>query len=344
VNRPAPPWKTYPETEEEARGVRGRTCGVLYLAGALGVLLSVALSEQPGRDETGLLLIVATALTVGAALVLGSSWTPTRVLHGAIALGTALICLCVYFSGTAAGVYETMFVWVVLLTAYFFPGRATALHVGWLLSAYAVTLVAVGASAGASPLLRWSLLALVLGVAATVMSMLAAGLQREMRQRRTLEAELQHLASHDALTGVANRRRLDEELHRELARARRHDWTLCAVWLDLDDFKVYNDRHGHAAGDELLRTAARDWQAQLRETDLLARPGGDEFVVILPDCPPHQARNVVERLRGATLPALSCSAGLAVWDGDESATALLGRADAALYESKQVSRPANPGA
>ncbi len=149
-----------------------------------------------------------------------------------------------------------------------------------------------------------------------------------------------HLARTDDLTGLANRRRWHEELDRELARARRHASSVCVAMVDMDGFKAYNDTHGHQAGDELLTDTARAWSDALRATDLLARYGGDEFSVILPDCPLDEALAVIERLRAATPGGLTCSAGVVCTDGTETAESLIRRADVALYEAKRAGRDA----
>jgi diguanylate cyclase (GGDEF)-like protein len=108
--------------------------------------------------------------------------------------------------------------------------------------------------------------------------------------------------------------------------------------LDLDRFKEYNDRLGHQAGDRFLREAAGAWRGVLRETDLLARYGGEEFAIAMPGCDAVAASILVERLRSLTPDGESCSAGLACWDGSESADQLVGRADSALYAAKQSGR------
>jgi diguanylate cyclase (GGDEF)-like protein len=108
--------------------------------------------------------------------------------------------------------------------------------------------------------------------------------------------------------------------------------------LDLDHFKQYNDRRGHQAGDGLLREAAASWRLALRPYDMLARYGGEEFSVVLPGCTIEDALALVERLRAGTPEGESCSAGLAEWDGREPAEALVGRADAALYQAKRAGR------
>ena len=157
-------------------------------------------------------------------------------------------------------------------------------------------------------------------------------------ERERLLGEVQNLARHDALTGLPNRRVLQEMLPREMARARRSESPLCLAIIDIDHFKNYNDTHGHLAGDEVLRACARQWDGALRGEDTLVRFGGEEFLVVLPDTSPEQAAEIIERLRLETPMGQTCSAGLAVWDGAESIDDLLGRADKALYLAKASGR------
>ncbi len=157
-------------------------------------------------------------------------------------------------------------------------------------------------------------------------------------ERAAMLDRLERMARTDDLTGLINRRAWDDELNREVVRARREDAPLAVAMLDLDRFKDYNDRHGHQAGDSLLREAARAWRGVLRETDLLARYGGEEFTVALAGCDAETASQLVERLRTITPEGESCSAGLACWDGRESPEELVGRADRALYAAKQSGR------
>jgi two-component system, cell cycle response regulator len=160
-------------------------------------------------------------------------------------------------------------------------------------------------------------------------------------------AELEKLARTDVLTGLANRRHADDVLRATIASARRHDRTLCAVLIDVDRFKSVNDAHGHAAGDAVLREVATRLLAGLREEDLAARWGGEEFLLLLPDSP--DASVVCERLRcaiagrpidvhGVLQLAVSASFGWAAWSGEETGEALVARADAALYAAKDGGR------
>jgi diguanylate cyclase (GGDEF)-like protein/PAS domain S-box-containing protein len=163
-------------------------------------------------------------------------------------------------------------------------------------------------------------------------------LKRIESERENLLTEVAALARSDALTGLPNRRAIDEQLPREMARARRAEADLCLALVDLDHFKAFNDNHGHLAGDTMLRECAAAWDSELRGADTIVRFGGEEFLVVLPDTPPDLAVEIVERLRAATPGAQTCSAGLACWDLVESAEDLVGRADVALYEAKAGGR------
>jgi len=149
---------------------------------------------------------------------------------------------------------------------------------------------------------------------------------------------LDRMAREDGLTGIANRRTLDEGLAIELARARRTGEELTVVMLDLDHFKRFNDRRGHGAGDALLRNAAQAWRRQLRPTDLLARYGGEEFTLVLPSCDADAACQLVERLRPLVPERQTFSAGVALWEQHESPAQLLARADRVLLVAKKQGR------
>jgi diguanylate cyclase (GGDEF)-like protein len=164
-------------------------------------------------------------------------------------------------------------------------------------------------------------------------SLLLGALLWLLAQVGALYQQVGRLAHTDGLTGVANRRGWDAELPRELARAARSGRPSCVALIDLDHFKAFNDRHGHQAGDLLLKEAAVAWQARLRKTDLLARYGGEEFAVLLPDCGLGDAMEIADRLRTAQ-PEGTCSIGVAAWDTREDAAELVARADRALYAAK----------
>jgi diguanylate cyclase (GGDEF)-like protein/PAS domain S-box-containing protein len=157
-------------------------------------------------------------------------------------------------------------------------------------------------------------------------------------EREELLDQVQDLARRDSLTGLPNRRALEEQLPQAMARARRSGEPLSVAILDIDHFKSYNDSHGHLAGDEVLRACAKAWDSALRGEDTIVRFGGEEFLVLLPDTAPEQAAEIVERLRRTTPMGQTCSAGLALWDCEESIDDLLRRADEALYLAKASGR------
>lgn len=162
--------------------------------------------------------------------------------------------------------------------------------------------------------------------------------KHDERQREQLLSQEQILARTDRVTGVPNRLAWEEQLENHVAQAGSHPHTLCVLLLDLDDFKRYNDQHGHQAGDALLKDACTNWRDAVRESDYLARIGGDEFALLLPNCPPARGAQVMERLQAATPRGQGCSVGIAYWDGNEAADELIARADRALYADKRRAR------
>ncbi len=158
------------------------------------------------------------------------------------------------------------------------------------------------------------------------------------------------LSNADALTGVFNRRFFDDYLRNELARAARHRSTLSVAMIDVDHFKDFNDRHGHAAGDRALCQVARSLESAVRQSDLIARYGGEEFVVILRESTAEHARERVEFIR-RTIEAerlivddgspmyITVSAGIASWPSDgQTAAELLASADRRMFAAKSAGR------
>jgi diguanylate cyclase (GGDEF)-like protein len=156
--------------------------------------------------------------------------------------------------------------------------------------------------------------------------------------REDLLARLDFMARRDELTGLVNRRVLRETLDDELAGAARRVGVLSLAILDLDAFKKVNDRRGHQAGDRLLRAAAAAWTSALGEEGTIGRYGGDEFMVILPRLDGAASAAVTERLRRVVPEGATCSAGIATWDGTQTASQLVAAADAFLYAAKAAGR------
>ena len=163
---------------------------------------------------------------------------------------------------------------------------------------------------------------------------------QDVTERRRHESELRHMADHDSLTGLLNRRAFRTALEQHLARARRYGARGALLMLDLDGFKAVNDTEGHSAGDELIAACATALRARLRDSDVIARLGGDEFAVLLPYGGRDDAEvvaaslvNVVRERPGG----LTASIGIAVTDEPElGAEAILADADRAMYGAKRA--------
>ncbi len=174
---------------------------------------------------------------------------------------------------------------------------------------------------------------------------------QDVTERRRHEAELRHLADHDPLTGLLNRRSFERELERHVALVERYGARGAAIVLDLDHFKTINDTLGHGVGDELIARVAHALRGRLRESDVLARLGGDEFAVLLPEGGREEAveiaRGILETVRGQAVLAssgrarrASASIGIALFTAGRrlSGDAVLVEADLAMYEAKEAGR------
>ena len=164
------------------------------------------------------------------------------------------------------------------------------------------------------------------------------------------QRQLSELATRDALTGLGNRRDFMARAEAACGLARRHRRELCVLMLDIDHFKAVNDRHGHAAGDDVLRLVSETFALALRNADICGRIGGEEFAAVLPETGPKQAMQTAERVRQAiadkALPTVhapeplrvTVSVGVAALSHSESLDELLARADKNLYEAKRTGR------
>jgi len=278
-----------------------------------------------------------------------SPWPPVTPALGRRARASAAVlglitasAVIVHLSGGVVEAHFHFFVMIGVITLYqdWLPfglalGYVVVHHAG--LGALAPAQVFNHPAAERAPF-KWALIHGAFVLAASVAYLVNWRLsERQAIEISRLVSRLEGLARTDALTGVPNRRVWEEELPRELERARRMGTGLCVAMIDLDNFKSYNDRHGHQAGDLVLKEAASAWRAEVRSTDLLARYGGEEFVLLLPACALGDAIAIVERLRTAT-PLVTCSVGPAMWDFQEASNDLVERADQALYAAKAEGR------
>lgn len=201
----------------------------------------------------------------------------------------------------------------------------------------------------------WLRTALVVGAATGVLCLgilwLTLLLGRELRRRQDAEQGLATLAATDSLTNLPNRRRLDQVLRQEWARAKRNARPLSVLMVDVDRFKAFNERHGHQGGDQALRRVAATIQRCIRRpADLAARYGGEEFLIILPETDRQGAHQLAENLRrqiemqppyANDVQPVTVSIGVATHAPDcpqHSLDALLRAADEALYQAKHNGR------
>ncbi|WP_370663673.1 sensor domain-containing diguanylate cyclase [Massilia brevitalea] len=178
---------------------------------------------------------------------------------------------------------------------------------------------------------------------------------RDLTDEKMAQMALEKLATRDGLTGLANRRCFDDTLNAEWQRALRQQQPLSLLMVDVDNFKAYNDAHGHLGGDECLKRIATAVASEMRANDLVARYGGEEFAVILPNQSLKGAAIVAERIRrrveqlrvplyGPAAPTLlqhvtvSIGAATAIAGADNDASQLVAIADAALYRAKHLGR------
>lgn len=174
-------------------------------------------------------------------------------------------------------------------------------------------------------------------------------LREEAGQLRRALGSAEELADRDSLCPVFNRRAFLRELTREMALSRRHGTPLCLIYLDLDRFKLVNDRFGHARGDEVLKRVSAVIETGIRETDIVGRLGGDEFAVILSHANRkdalHKAAMLEEKVArilvrgvgeaaGGTAVRIGASCGVAEWDGRAAPERLIAQADEAMFRAK----------
>jgi diguanylate cyclase (GGDEF)-like protein/PAS domain S-box-containing protein len=169
---------------------------------------------------------------------------------------------------------------------------------------------------------------------------------QDITERKRMESHLQHLADQDPLTGLMNRRRFEEELSRQVSRCRRYGERAALLLLDLDHFKFVNDTLGHKTGDRLLKAVAGSIRARLRDSDVCARVGGDEFAVVLLGADAGEAQTIAEgiceRIRATVLDAegeqirTTASVGVVTLDGDVEDAFVA--ADVAMYDAKALGR------
>jgi diguanylate cyclase (GGDEF)-like protein/putative nucleotidyltransferase with HDIG domain len=309
----------------------------LFAAGATLALVTVALPHSARASDVGLLVIVGLAYCIAGALFWRACIAPSWSLRLALAAGSTLITGVAYFSAQSPSPLVFFYLWVFLYSAYFFTTREMAAQIVYVGLAYAALLVARPPSAGVP---AWWLVGM-----GTLL--VAAILIRSMRERADLLiASLYDAARTDLLTKLPNRRGFRELLDLELERARRGTGQMALIVGDIDHFKEVNDRSGHRVGDAVLQRAARLLETGKRAIDGLARVGGEQFALILPDSDQHSAFAIAERLRCAlrdefakdAVPVTLSFGVVSYRQHGETAASLLRAADEALYAAKANGR------
>jgi diguanylate cyclase (GGDEF)-like protein/putative nucleotidyltransferase with HDIG domain len=315
--------------------VRTRAQGGFFVSGGVLALASLLLPHASQVIVVGILALGTFACLSGALLLFFPQIMPPHLLTGVLACGNLLISVGIYFSQSTTSVYALLYVWVGFQAAYFFPRRHAAAHVAATGVTYAIALASVPGSDRGQ---RWLLLFGVVVVIA-----LMVGVLRERVDR--LIARLGDAARTDALTGLLNRRGFQELMEVETERSLRSSRPLAILVGDLDHFKHLNDRFGHAVGDQALRRFAEIATHASRRIDVVARIGGEEFALLLPETEQHAAYLLAERLRRAVkepssdgeLPTVSF--GVASFPSHAAdAEALMHAADQALYAAKAMGR------
>ncbi len=324
------------EPGEREREVASVSLAFLFAAGGTLGLAALLLPHGEMVDVVGVASVCIAAIPV-AALLLTLKPLPWWALNASLALGTAMITAAVEFSGAPSGAYAFYYLWVALFAAYFFSRRGAVVHVAIIAAAYAAVIIAGGSAD------EWGFGWLLTIGALIVVAVLVRSLKE--RVDRLVEA-LSRAASTDDLSGLLNRRGFNQRLAEELRRATRSGHGLALVVGDLDRFKQINDRFGHPAGDEALRRVSALLHEAARESDTVARLGGEEFAIVLPYTGRPGAQAMAERIRRTIrddfteegMP-LTISFGIAVSpENGDTQDLLMRSADAALYAAKALGR------
>lgn len=294
--------------------------GAEAVFGTIGMLVSL-LVHIPQQTKIAIGLVALLIATLGAATIFIAPRIPCAWgVDMSLAIAGGLIALSTTFKSTAQGQMSQgmLVLGIGVVAATIRPTARVITLLAWLLAIYNAAWLANPRIIGAVNIVLVNVL--IIGISAVVL---------------TMAHRLHSLAQRDPLTGTLNRWGLEACARRCMLSARAHtDRTLLVI--DLDDFKGYNDRHGHAAGDALLVELATAWRACLSRTDALARIGGDEFAVVLRSADEQEANLLIKRLRDAH--QARWSYGIARWGPSDDLDASITSADKAMYAAKHPRR------
>jgi diguanylate cyclase (GGDEF)-like protein len=287
------------------------------------VCLAAILFPVSSSEPVGLIAAAGALAVVGACLV----WLAARRIS---VLGFELLAACgtlvsstlVAHAATHGGMMIAAFSypWIAIYSAHFFERRVVIAQGALITVAFGVALLLGGLPHAG---IYWMIVTVTIWSICIVLGHLSESLRRQ--------------ADTDTLTGLLNRNGFMAAAVREHAIAQRSGNRLTLAMLDLDGFKQINDLRGHTVGDRVLADLGKSWRERLRTGDILARHGGDEFVLLLPATTPEGAGTVLERLRDKDLP-VTWSVGIGEWLPRESLGECIARADADLYSVKNAMR------
>src|SRR5919107_4780144 len=335
-------------------GIRLKTLGgLLYVVGAIAMLLFVhgGWFELSDRD----VFAVDRVVLAGGILVWSVWFFPwhrfgRNVLLIPVSAAIVLITLAVYFSGGWQSPLSVFYLFVVVFCAsYFSTGVATLCVAVTLLVSLTPQLYAPDVSRLVEHLVIQTptYAGLVLACRYALWERAMAQSEQDSARIRDLEERLWHEASLDPLTGLYNRGRFETRFNEEFERARSTGERFMVLFVDVDDFKNVNDNHGHRTGDEALKLVAEILRSFSRRIDVIARHGGDEFLVMLPGASLPEAHRFFERMRDQVAESsrrnlhldLRLSAGAVQCPGHSTdPTALLDAADEAMYRAKRLGK------
>lgn len=296
---------------------------MLLLSFGLLLISDMAFSGAPRLGYLLTMLLAAGAIgAAGLCLVMGDRLGPLPAVLLVLLNGLSIVIELTLEREPAGsiGVVVQLPVLALYLGAFQTPGLARIAQAGVLIMLVTTTLWAqndlLGMFSGGRNLVK---------IALFTWLCLEAGIFVQRRFRRETHV--------DELTRVLNRRGLSDRAEIERLRFQRSGGTICVAMVDLNDFKEVNDQQGHQAGDQVLRDLSKQWRSLARETDVIARIGGDEFIFLLPDTTLDQARQVMARLNEGTLHAWAY--GVVEWDTRELLAIAIARADEEMYRDKE---------
>ena len=337
-----------------------RVYTVASLAGLLVTVISW-LAREPGDVMLAVLYPVLALVLLLFAVAIHRDWLSMRLLEWLVLglVGTIILGRLAWHVYLGGPIDERLLVltgahyWSVgalIVGGFVLLDRRQGLRLGIGVLLVSLVLVATGAGPeligpdGSTQALLYLVRVHAFLVLLLVLASAIATLREQLSRALARSEALEELATTDPLTGLANRRAATEVLEHQALAAERYDRPLSVVAIDVDRFKSINDAHGHQAGDEVLRTIADVLRRHARDADLVARWGGEEFLIVAPHTTRADARVLAERCRGAIADArpggfdITATFGVAQLHAGEDVDNLLARADLLLYDAKRHGR------